>query len=97
MRLDLKEVVDSFKISEKYSIVEGLVPTKFVGMTVGEADFINGYKVLVLTLIRQHSTGGDPNLSKEVTGLATAQTVMQDNDILVLFGELLHIRSLLKA
>lgn len=97
MRLDLKEVVDSFKISEKYSIVEGLVPKKFVGMTVGEADFINGYKVLVLTLIRTHS-GQDPRKStREVTGIATAQTVMQQNDILVLFGELLHIRSLLKV
>lgn len=97
MRLDLKEVVDSFKISEKYSIVEGLVPKKFVCMTVGEADFINGYKVLVLTLIRTHS-GQDPRKStREVTGIATAQTVMQQNDILVLFGELLHIRSLLKG
>lgn len=97
MRLDLKEVVDSFKISEKYSIVEGMVPKKFVGMTVGDADFINGYKVLVLTLIRTHS-GPDPRkTTREVTGLATAKTVMQDHDILVLFGELLNIRSLLKA
>lgn len=97
MRLDLKEVVDSFKISEKYSIVEGIVPKKFVGMTVGDADFINGYKVLVLTLIRTHS-GQDPRkTTREVTGLATAKTVMQENDILVLFGELLNIRSLLKA
>lgn len=97
MRLDLKEVVDSFKISEKYSIVEGLVPKKFVGMTVGDADFINGYKVLVLTLIRIHS-GEDPLKStREVTGIATAKTVMQESDILVLFGELLNIRSLLKA
>ena len=97
MRLDLKEVVDSFKISEKYSIVEGLVPKKFVGMTVGQADFINGYKVLVLTLIRT-LPDQDPRKSiREVTGIATAQTVMQQNDILVLFGELLNIRNLLKA
>jgi len=97
MRLDLKEVVDSFKISEKYSIVEGLVPKKFVGITVGEADFINSYKVLVLTLIKQHSADGIRNLSREVTGIATANTIMQENDVLVLFGELLNIRSLLKA
>lgn len=97
MRLDLKEVVDSFKISEKYSIVEGLVPKKFVGMTVGDADFINGYKVLVLTLIRTHPTEDARNSTKEVTGIATAHTVMQQNDVLVLFGELLNIRTLLKA
>lgn len=97
MRLDLKEVVDSFKISEKYSIVEGLVPRKYVGMTVGEADFINLHKVLVLTLIRHSGVGGTGHSSKEVTGIATAHTVMQENDILVLFGELLNIRNLLKA
>lgn len=97
MRLDLKEVVDSFKISEKYSIVEGLVPKKYVGMTVGEADFINLYKVLVLTLIRHHPAEGEINMTKEATGIATAHTVMQENDILVLFGELLNIRTLLKA
>lgn len=97
MRLDLKEVIDSFKISEKYSIVEGLVPKKFVGMTVGEADFINGYQVLVLTLIRHPTIDGQRLTSREATGIAKAQTVMQENDILVLFGELLNIRSLLKA
>ena len=97
MRLDLKEVVDSFKISEKYSIVEGLVPKKYVGMTVGEADFINLYKVLVLTLIRHHPGEGQVNVTREATGIATAHTVMQENDILVLFGELLNIRTLLKA
>ena len=97
MRLDLKEVVDSFKISEKYSIVEGLVPRKYVGMTVGEADFINLHKVLVLTLIRHSGVDGDGHSSKEVTGIETAHTVMQENDILVLFGELLNIRNLLKA
>lgn len=97
MRLDLKEVVDSFKISEKYSIVEGLVPKKFVGMTVGDADFINSYKVLVLTVISHQWAEGQRNFSKEVTGIATAQTVMQDKDILVLFGELLNIRELLKV
>lgn len=97
MRLDLKEVVDSFKISEKYSIVEGLVPKKFVGMTVGETDFINGYKVLVLTLMRENSVAGTRNPKREATGIVTAQTVIQENDILVLFGELMNIRSLLKA
>lgn len=97
MRLDLKEVVDSFKISEKYSIVEGIVPKKFVGMTVNEADFINSYKVLVLTFIKRRSADGQVNSSREVTGIATANTVIEDNDILVLFGELLNIRALLKA
>ncbi len=96
IRLDLEEVIDSFKISEKYSIVEGVVPKKYVGMTIGKADFINSYQVLVLTLIRQQGSEGERNLLKEATGIATSQTVMLENDILVLFGEQMNIRSLLR-
>ena len=97
MRLDLDEVIDSFKITEKYSIVETLVPTRFIGKTVHKSDFINSYGVLVLTLIKQFTADGQPNIAKEASGIATSQTVMQEGDILVLFGELLNIRSLIKA
>ena len=97
MRLDLEEVIDSFKITEKYSIVEAVVPTRFVGKTVDKADFINSYEVLVLTLIKKYTSDGEPNIAKEASGIATSQTVMQEGDILVLFGELLNIRSLIKA
>lgn len=97
MRLDLQEVIDSFKITEKYSIVETVVPKQFVGKTVAKADFINSYGVLVLTLIKQNNDDGQPNTTKEASGIASAQTVMHEGDILVLFGELLNIRSLIKA
>lgn len=96
MRLDLEEVIDSFKISDKYSIVEGVVPKQYVGMTIGEADFINSYKVLVLTMIRQQGSESEGNFKKVATGITTAQTILKENDVLVLFGELLNIRSLLK-
>ena len=96
MRLDLDEVIDSFKITEKYSIVEAMVPKRFIGKTIGSVDFINSYKVLILSIIKERNANGQPNLAKEASGLATAQTVMEEGDILVLFGELLNIRSLIK-
>ena len=97
MRLDLEEVIDSFKITEKYSIVEAAVPKRFIGKTIGKADFINSYQVLVLSIIKERTADGLPNVAKEASGIATANTVMQEGDILVLFGELLNIRSLIKA
>jgi len=96
MRLDLDEVIDSFKITEKYSIVEAVVPAQFVGKTIGKADFINSYNVLVLSIINRYSADGTLNENREASGIATANTVMQEGDILVLFGELMNIRSLLK-
>ena len=97
MRLDLEEVIDSFKITEKYSIVEAGVPKRFIGKTIEKADFINSYNVLVLSLIKKHTAEGTLNVAKEASGIATAQTVMQEDDILVLYGELLNIRNLIKA
>jgi len=96
MRLDLEDVIDSFKITEKYSIVEAVVPKRFVGKTIGKADFINSYNVLVLSLIKKHTADGLLNVSREASGIATANTLMEEGDIVVLFGELMNIRSLLK-
>ena len=99
MRLDTVGVIDSFKISEKYSIVEALVPKKFAGKTLEEADFNNRYKVIVLTTIKsyQRSSGTIDKNYKQATGIATSGLVLQENDTMVLFGELMDIQKLLRG
>ena len=98
MRLDTVGVIDSFKISEKYSIVEALVPKKFIGITLEEADFNNRFKVIVLTTIKsyQRKDGTIVKNYKEATGIATSATVLTENDTIVLFGELMDIQRLLR-
>ncbi|HEY0668200.1 MAG TPA: TrkA family potassium uptake protein [Sphingobacteriaceae bacterium] len=98
MRLDTVGVIDSFKISEKYSIVEALVPEKFIGITLEEADFNNRFKVIVLTTIKsyQRKDGTIVKNYKEATGIATSATVLAENDTIVLFGELMDIQRLLR-
>ena len=98
MRLDNIDIIDSFKISDKYSIVETIVPERYIGKTLKEADFTNQYKVIVLTTIRKHRTERNGKIQKteEVTGIAKSTTVLQENDILVLFGELKHINRLIQ-
>lgn len=98
MRLDTVGVIDSFKISEKYSIVEALVPKKFIGITLEEADFNNRFKVIVLTTIKsyQRKDGTIVKNYKEATGIATSATVLAENDTIVLFGELMDIQRLLR-
>lgn len=98
MRLDNIDIIDSFKISDKYSIVEAIVPERYIGKTLKEADLTNQYKVIVLTTIRKHRTERDGKIQKteEVTGIAKSTTILQEHDILVLFGELKHINRLIK-
>lgn len=99
MRLDNIDIVDSFKVSDKYSIVETKVPAKYNGMTLREADLTNKYKVIVLTTIKVENHEGKDGLnkvSKEASGIAQFDTKLMENDLLVLFGELENITKLIE-
>jgi trk system potassium uptake protein TrkA len=97
MRLDNSGIVDSFKISEKYSIIETKVPPRYIGMTLAEADLTKRYNVIVLTVLTlsKESKGGLPRIFKSASGIATPETVMHENEVLVLFGELKDIEKLM--
>lgn len=98
MRLDNVDIVDSFKVSDRYSIIETRVPGKYIGMTLREADLTNKYKIIVLTTIRfseKHGNDARARL-KEATGIAKSDTVLRENDLLVVFGELSDIKKLIE-
>jgi len=98
MRLDNIDIVDSFKVSEKYSIVETKVPDKYIGMSLREANLTNKYRVIVLTTLKITAEEGESkvNGAKEATGIAQSDTVLAAGDILVLFGELKDINRLIQ-
>ncbi|MGN0003414.1 MAG: potassium channel family protein [Sphingobacterium composti] len=91
MRLDNIDIVDSFKVSDRYSIIETKVPRKYVGMTLQEANLTNKYKVIVLTTVKVSE-----GLHKEASGIAKSNTLLNENDLLVLFGELSDIKKLIE-
>jgi trk system potassium uptake protein TrkA len=97
MRLDNSGIVDSFKISEKYSIIETRVPARYVGMSLAQADFTNRYNVIVLTVLTMSkgSENGLARIFKKASGIATPNTIMHENEVLVLFGELNDIEKLM--
>lgn len=86
LRLDNVDIVDSFKITDRYSIIETKVPNAYVGKTLREADLTNKYQVIVLSTLKH----------KVATGIANSDTLLEAGDILVLFGELKNINTLIK-
>ncbi|HAT91209.1 MAG TPA: TrkA family potassium uptake protein [Sphingobacterium sp.] len=98
MRLDNIDIVDSFKVSDKYSIVETKVPARYVGMTLREANLTNLYKVIVLTTVKitEMKKDGVTKEQKEASGIAASETIMEEGDILVVFGELSNINKLIQ-
>jgi len=99
-KLQMEGVIDSFTISENYSIIEARVPRRYVGKTLEEADFRERYNLNVLTIIRMRpSTNmfGNASLKLEVLGVLNPQTRLLEDDILVLFGKPNDIKSCLNA
>ncbi len=98
MRLDNIDIVDSFKVSDQYSIVETKVPSKYIGMTLKEANLTNIFKVIVLTTIKINEAAAKNGIKpyKEASGIAHSETKLNEGDILVLFGEISNINRLIQ-
>src|SRR5690606_16486 len=98
MRLDNIDIVDSFKISDEYSIIETKVPAKYVGMTLKEANMTNRNRVIVLTTIKEveQTEKGNMRIETLASGIATSDTKLDENDILVLFGNSNDINRLIQ-
>jgi len=73
MRLDNSGIVDFFKISEKYRIIETRVPARYIGMTLAEADLTKRYNVIVLTVLisSKESENGLAKIFERASGIAT--------------------------
>lgn len=91
-------IIDSFKVSDNYSIVETIVPERYINKTLAESDFTNKYKVIVLTTLKptKKEYKGTLRTFNEATGIAKSSTILLENDILVLFGSLNDINKLIE-
>ncbi|MBD8489658.1 TrkA family potassium uptake protein [Echinicola sp. CAU 1574] len=97
-KLEMKGVIDSFDISDGYNIVEVTAPKDFVGKTIGETAVRNRFNVNILTIIKVRNRAnlfGNLQERQKVLGVVNAQTMIEKNDILVLFGDIKDIQNIL--
>lgn len=97
-KLCMKGVVDSFELSGQFSIVEVSVPDKYVGQTLQELGFRRRHNLVVLTTIKKTDTKNLLGINKQenqVQGVASPKTVLEKNDIMVIYGDNKDIKSLL--
>ena len=98
-KLNLKGVVDSYELTGEYSIVKATVPEQYVGKTLEELGFRKNYNIVVLTTIKVTEEKNMLGISKKVNkvqGVASAATVLNEGDILVMYGNTNDIEQLLK-
>lgn len=98
-KLTMKGIVDSFSLSPEYSIIEARVPEKFTGKNLAQINSIKNFGVLILTTIKiiesQNILGASRNITK-VQGVASSETVLEKDDILVMYGKIKDIEQFLK-
>lgn len=88
-KLCLNNVIDSFELNEEYSIIEINVPNKFVGKTIFEIELRAKYNLLALTTIRKtevESIVGKSRNENKVQGVISPNTILEKEDILVVYG-----------
>lgn len=98
-KLNMIGVVDSFELTGEYSIIEVNVPDKFVGKTLLELGFLKDFNVIVLTTIKlkeEKNLIGITRKVNEVQGVASSHTVLNEGEIMVLYGNIKDIEQLLK-
>ncbi|MDO8896086.1 MAG: TrkA family potassium uptake protein [Bacteroidales bacterium] len=100
-RLTTAGIIDSFELTDNYSIVQVEVPKKFVGKTIALVGFNQFYQVLVLTVMKNVKEKGLFGILKKtsklhIEGVAKANTLLEEGDVMVLYGHNDNIYQLLK-
>lgn len=88
-KLCIKGVVDSFELNKTYSVVEVKTPDFLVGKTIKEVGFRKNHGVVILTIIKQTeetSFFGKTSTVANVQGIPQLETILEKDDILVLYG-----------
>ena len=100
-KLTTSGLVDSFELTDQYGVVEVIIHGKFVGKTIQEIGFNKNYSIIVLTIMKsvkeKNIIGISKNASKlQIQGIAKADTILNEGDIMVLYGNNDDISDLIK-
>lgn len=88
-RLVYKGTDNSYLVTSIYKIIEYEIPERYVGFKLGDIRLEVNYKLQVVTIIRKRETKtifGQAHSERISTGLITGNEVLQEGDILMLFG-----------
>ena len=88
-KINLKNVVDNYKVDEKYSITEIKIPESFVGQTLEQLDIRSRFNLNVITFLRKKEKTnmlGVTTSVMEVVGVPSPNTKVEKGDVMVVFG-----------
>ena len=89
-QINFKTTLENYQLDNNYTISEVKSKHEFHGKTLHELNSIDKYHLNVVTIIRKKEKTnliGKKSIVKETIGLPTPETVIFEDDILVVFGE----------
>src|SRR5688500_6518510 len=98
-KLDLKGVTDSFKISDKYKLIEVELPARYDNKKISDIDFLGKYHVQPVTVVREMQSRnilGTIRTTRVVQGVLTPDTILHQGDKLLLFGDVVNLEKFME-
>jgi len=88
-QINFKSTLENYQLDDKFTISEVKAKPEFFGKTLDELDTIDKYHLTLVTIIRKKEKRnliGKVNIVKETMGRPSKEIIIQENDILVVFG-----------
>ncbi len=89
LKLSTASYINLFEVTKEHNIVEFIVPQKLIGRTILNINFNKVYNVIVLTKLKQVTELNKLGASRTIIKageIVTANTRLEENDILVVYG-----------
>ena len=88
-QINFKSTLENYQLDNNYTISEVKAKPEFYGKTLSALDSIDKYRLTLITIIRKREKKnliGKKSIVKETIGRPTPDTVILENDILVVYG-----------
>ena len=94
-KIDMSNVLDYLDVSEDYAIVEAVIPTKYIGLSIRDIDIRKKYNINIMTIKQDRETKGVMGKSfikTEVIGVVPPDYIFEANDVVLAFGNMVDIK-----
>ncbi len=94
-KIDMSNVLDYLDLSDDYGIVEAVIPQKYIGLSIKDADVRKKYNVNILTIKRDREITnlvGNSVVKTKIIGVVSPDYVFEANDVIVAFGNMNDIK-----
>ncbi len=89
LKLDLPGVIDSFQINTNYRLLEVAVPKRYIGSSVTKLNLAVKYRLVLVSILKKinkKNQFGRDSSELQVVGIVPPETILQNEDVLLLFG-----------